>query len=42
MGYGFGQPGIIDYMAPLQDLMSWLVNSHMDNVEDHAEQYVAE
>lgn len=33
MGYGFGQPGIIDYMAPLQDLMSWLVNSHMDNVK---------
>ena len=33
MGYGFGQPGIVDYMAPLQDLMSWLINSHMDNVK---------
>lgn len=33
MGYGFGQPGIMDYMAPLQDVMSWLVNSHMDNVK---------
>lgn len=33
MGYGFGQPGIVDYMAPLQDVMSWLINSHMDNVK---------
>jgi len=33
MGYGFGQPGILDYMAPLQDVMSWLINSHMDNVK---------
>lgn len=32
MGYGFGQPGLLDYMGPLQDLMSWLVNSHIDNV----------
>lgn len=33
MGYGFGQPSIVDYMAPLQDAMSWLINSHMDNVK---------
>ena len=32
MGYGFGQPGLLDYMAPMQDLMSWLLNSHVDNV----------
>lgn len=33
MGYGFGQPGLADYLGPLQDTMSWLVNSHMDNVK---------
>lgn len=32
MGYGFGQPGLGDYFAPLQDLISWFVNSHLDNV----------
>lgn len=32
MGYAFGQLGISDYLGPLQDTMSWLVNSHMDNV----------
>lgn len=32
MGYGFGQPGLIDYIGPMQDLMSWFINSHVDNV----------
>lgn len=32
LGYGFGQPGLIDYIGPMQDLMSWFINSHVDNV----------
>lgn len=32
MGYAFGQLGIADYLNPMQDCMSWLINSHMDNV----------
>ena len=32
MGYGFGQPGLADYLGPTQDTLSWLINSHMDNV----------
>ena len=32
LGNGFGHLGIVDYMSPLQDLISWLFNSHMDNV----------
>lgn len=32
MGYGFGQAGISDYLNPMQDLMSWFLNSHTDNV----------
>lgn len=32
LGYGFGQPGISDYSAPMQDILSWLVNSHIENV----------
>lgn len=32
MGYSFGHLGISDYINPVQDTMSWLVNSHMDNV----------
>ena len=31
-GHAFGNLGIIDYIAPLQDVTSWLINSHMDNV----------
>ena len=31
-GYGFGNLGLVDYTSPLQDLMSFLVNSHMANV----------
>lgn len=32
MGYGFGQPGVTDYLGPLQDTISWFVNSHIANV----------
>lgn len=31
-GYGFGHAGVTDMMGPLQDLMSWLVDSHVANV----------
>lgn len=31
-GYGFGQPGLVDFIAPVQDTLSWLLNSHMHNV----------
>jgi hypothetical protein len=31
-GYGFGHAGLLDWIGPLQDVMSWLVNSHMHNV----------
>jgi hypothetical protein len=32
MGYGFGQPGMADYLGPIQDTSSWFINSHMYNV----------
>jgi hypothetical protein len=32
MGYGFGNAGILDYLGPMQDTLSWFVNSHIDNV----------
>ena len=32
MGYGFGNLGAVDYLSPIQDSLSWLINSHMDNV----------
>lgn len=31
-GYGFGNFGIADLLGPMQDTMSWLINSHMFNV----------
>lgn len=31
-GYDFGSAGMIDYIGPLQDSMSWFINSHMENV----------
>ena len=34
MGYGFGQPAMADYVAPFQDIMGWLLNSHMTNVRN--------
>jgi hypothetical protein len=33
-GYGFGHLGLSDYLAPTQDTLSWLINSHMDNVKN--------
>jgi len=32
LGHGFGEPGMADYLAPLQDVISWFFNSHIDNV----------
>jgi hypothetical protein len=32
MGYAFGAHAMSDYLAPMQDSMSWFLNSHMDNV----------
>jgi hypothetical protein len=32
MGYAFGAAGMSDYIGPLQDSMSWFLNSHMENV----------
>lgn len=31
-GYGFGQPGTIDFLGPIQDSISWFMNSHIYNV----------
>lgn len=31
-GYGFGQPSIADYLGPIQDVMSWFIDSHIQNV----------
>lgn len=31
-GYGFGQPGTVDYIHQLQDAISWLINSRQQNV----------
>jgi hypothetical protein len=35
LGYGFGAPGPADYIGPIQDLLSWLLNSHISNVRSH-------
>jgi hypothetical protein len=35
LGYGFGSPGPADYLGPLQDLISWFFNSHVQNVRAH-------
>lgn len=32
MGYSFGHLGMADYLNQIQDSLSWLINSHMDNV----------
>lgn len=32
LGYGLGNLGIADMLGPIGDSISWLVNSHMDNV----------
>ncbi len=31
-GYDFGSAGMADYIGPIQDSMSWFLNSHMENV----------
>lgn len=31
-GYSFGSLGLSDYLGPLQDTISWFVNSHIHNV----------
>lgn len=32
VGYGFGHTGMSDLLAPIQDSLSWLINSHIYNV----------
>lgn len=32
IGYGFGQLSIVDMLGPLQDILSWFINSHVHNV----------
>jgi len=31
-GYAFGQPGTADFLGPIQDTLSWFINSHIANV----------
>lgn len=31
-GYAFGQPGTSDFLGPIQDTLSWFINSHIANV----------
>jgi len=31
-GYAFGQPGTTDFLGPIQDTLSWFINSHIANV----------
>lgn len=32
VGYGFGQLGTMDFLADIQDTLSWFINSHIMNV----------
>lgn len=32
MGYQFGNAAITDYLGPIQDIMSWFIDSHIQNV----------
>jgi len=32
LGYGFGQPSLSDYISPIQDILSWFIDSHIYNV----------
>lgn len=32
LGYAFGQPGTLDFLGPIQDTLSWFLNSHIHNV----------
>lgn len=31
-GYAFGAPGTLDFLGPIQDTLSWFINSHIHNV----------
>ena len=31
-GYAFGAPGPLDFLGPIQDTLSWFINSHIHNV----------
>jgi hypothetical protein len=31
-GYAFGAPGTMDFLGPIQDTLSWFINSHIHNV----------
>lgn len=33
-GYGFGQAAMTDWIGPIQDSVSWFINSHMQNVRE--------
>src|SRR5690606_33896789 len=33
-GYGFGHLALADYLAPIQDSLSWFINSHSANVRE--------
>lgn len=32
LGYGFGQPALGDYIGPVQDILSWFIDSHIYNI----------
>lgn len=32
LGYGFGQPAMGDYIGPIQDILSWFIDSHIYNI----------
>lgn len=32
LGYGFGSPALGDYIGPVQDILSWFIDSHIYNV----------
>ena len=32
MGHGFGEAGVADYLGSIQDISSWFINSHVENV----------
>lgn len=32
LGYSLGSPALLDYISPIQNTMSWLINSHIFNV----------
>ena len=32
LGYGFGAPSVSDYVGPIQDILSWFLDSHIYNI----------